>query len=247
MTSIKILQGLSSSETSNREKIIDLFKNTPIPDSEILGNLALYMNRQTIARVLFMQELYMQILPVHGVVMEFGVRWGQNLSLFESFRGIYEPYNYNRKIIGFDTFSGFPEIDTKDGAKVAVGDYSVTEKYEDHLAKVLTYQESESPISHKKKFELIKGDATETITDYLEAHPETIIAFAYFDFDIYLPTVKCLEAIKPHLTKGSIIAFDELNCPQFPGETRAFQEALGSNNYAVRRDPKNPLCAYIVF
>ena len=31
--------------------------------------------------------------------MEFGVRWGQNLALFESFRGIYEPYNYSVELL----------------------------------------------------------------------------------------------------------------------------------------------------
>jgi hypothetical protein len=194
-----------------------------------------------------MQELYKKILNIHGVVMEFGVRWGQNLSLFSSMRGMYEPYNYNRKIIGFDTFDGFPEVDQKDGNQVKVGDYKVTPNYEEYLEKILTYHESESPIAHKKKFELIKGDAVQTINGYLAKYPETIVSLAYFDFDIYQPTRECLKAIKPHLTKGSILAFDELNCDAFPGETLAFNEILGINNYSIRRDPLVPLCSYIVF
>ena|ERR1700754_1026828 len=247
MRPIKVLSGSNETESQRRKEFVGMLKSSPIPDQELLFNLGLYLNRQTLSRILFMHELYQKMLPVHGVIMEFGVRWGQNLSLFESFRGIYEPFNYNRKIIGFDTFSGFPEIDPKDGQKVSIGDYGVSKDYEDYLETVLEYHESEAPISHKKKFELIKGDATQTIGNYLEQHPETVIAFAYFDFDIYLPTVKCLKAIKPHLTKGSILAFDELNCPEFPGETIAFNEVLGVNNYAIRRDPKNPLCSYIIF
>ena len=39
--------------------------------------------------------------------MEFGVRWGQNLITLNNLRGIYEPFNHSRKIIGFDTFEGF--------------------------------------------------------------------------------------------------------------------------------------------
>lgn len=107
---LNVLSGSSRAEIDKRTEFVDLLKNSPIPDSEILYNLGLYLNRQTLSRIFFMQELYQQILPVHGVIMEFGVRWGQNLSLFESFRGMYEPYNYNRKIIGFDTFSGFPRL-----------------------------------------------------------------------------------------------------------------------------------------
>ena len=37
------------------------------------------------------------------MVIEFGVRWGANLGLFQSLRGMYEPFNYNRKIVGFET------------------------------------------------------------------------------------------------------------------------------------------------
>lgn len=246
MNTIKTLVGSKESEINNRSDFLQLFKQAPIPDSELLANLGLYLSRQTLSRILFMHDLYQKIIGVHGVVMEFGVRWGQNLALYESFRGIYEPYNYNRKIVGFDTFSGFPEVHDKDGTRVAVGDYSVTDQYESYLEQVLDYHESESPIAHKKKYELVKGDATQTIGKYLEAHPETIVAFAYFDFDIYLPTKKCLEAVMARVTKGSILAFDELNCPELPGETRAVQEVLGLNRYAIRRSPFNPLCSYIV-
>ena len=48
-----------------------------------------------------MVEIYRKILDVHGVIMEFGVRWGRNLALFESLRGIHEPFNHNRKIVQY--------------------------------------------------------------------------------------------------------------------------------------------------
>lgn len=147
-----------------------------------------------------MHEIYSKIINVHGIVIEFGVRWGQNLSLFQSFRGMYEPFNHSRTIVGFDTFAGFPSVDEKDGVKIAKGDYTVTDCYEQHLDVVLRAQETLSPIAHKKKYALVKGDATETIHTYLTQHPETVIALAYFDFDIYAPTKVCLEAILPRLT-----------------------------------------------
>lgn len=246
MNAIRTLGGSRESEIKNRGDFLQLLKQTPIPDNELLSNLGLFLSRQTLSRILFMHDLYQKIIGVHGVVMEFGVRWGQNLALYESFRGIYEPFNYNRKIVGFDTFSGFPEVHGKDGSRVAAGDYGVTDHYEDYLEQVLAYHESESPIAHKKKYELVKGDATRTMGQYLEAHPETIVALAYFDFDIYLPTKKCLEAVMARVTKGSVIAFDELNCPEFPGETLAVMEVLGLSRYAIRRSPLNPLCSYIV-
>ncbi|MBK9362456.1 MAG: crotonobetainyl-CoA--carnitine CoA-transferase, partial [Rubrivivax sp.] len=46
--------------------------------------------------------------------------------------------------------------------------------------------------------------------------------------------------------KGSVLAFDELNCPEFPGETRALREVLGLSKFAIRRDPSSPLTSYLV-
>ena len=224
-----------------------LYSNAPLPIEERLQNLGLFSTRQLLSRILFMHELYNKIINVHGNIFEFGVRWGQNLSLFHAFRGIYEPFNHNRKIVGFDTFSGFPIIDKRDGVSVNQGDYSVAENYEEYLELVLTNHEKESPISHIKKFELVKGDASITVPKYLESHPETIIAFAYFDFDIYKPTVDCLKAILRHLVRGSLIAFDELNYSKFPGETLAVMEVLGLNNIRLQRSPLSPLGSYFIF
>ena len=167
---IKIINRSTTNELSFREKFFKLFKDCPIPDNELLPNLGLFIKRQDMARILFMHELYKKIINVNGMIMEFGVRWGQNLALFELFRGIYEPFNYNRKIIGFDTFGGFPSIDINDG-KVNIdstNNYSVTKNYEQYLEQILDYHEQESPIPHIKKYQLIKGDATIEIEKYLK-------------------------------------------------------------------------------
>jgi hypothetical protein len=242
-------KGYSSiNEKSLRERFFKLFRDCPIPNNELLLNLGLFIKRQDLTRILFMNELYNKIINVHGIVVEFGVRWGQNLALFESFRGIYEPFNHNRKIVGFDTFEGFPSLHEKDGKSeiVTVNAYSTTKGYEDYLKQVLDYHEQESPISHIKKYQLIKGDATIEIGKFLKDNPETIIALAYFDLDIYEPTKKCLEAIKEHLTKGSVIGFDELNLHDFPGETLALKEVFGLDRYRIIRSPYSSVQSYIV-
>lgn len=245
---IQLKANPSTQEVTSRAKFLETFKRSPIPENELLAQLGLFMNRQTLSRLLFMTELYQKIIHVHGNVVEFGVRWGQNLSLFTSLRGIYEPFNCNRKILGFDTFSGFPSVSPADGSDKVVtpGAFSVTQGYEEYLSEVLAYHESESPISHMKKFELIKGDATVTVEKYLRDHPETVIALAYFDFDLYEPTKRCLELIRGHVTKGTVIGFDELNCAYWPGETVAVKEALGLDRYAIRRSPLTPWASYIV-
>jgi len=245
---IKAKWNASTHEEDIRGDIVRYFRSCPIPDREILQNLPLFLSRQNLSQILFVQEMYQHILDVHGVVMEFGVRWGRNLALYESLRGIYEPFNHNRKIIGFDTFEGFPSVDNKDGDDdiIAVGAYNVTQDYEEYLVKILDYHEKESPISHIKKYELVKGDASEGIVRYLDAHPETIVALAYFDFDIYKPTRDCIDAIRSRLTRGSVIGFDELNNATYPGETLALKETLGLSTYKIRHSKFSPTQSYII-
>lgn len=101
---IEIKSIASSNELENRNKLIDLFNNCPIPENERLTNSGLFVKRQDLTKQLFFNDLYSKIVGVHGVIMEFGVRWGQNLVTLNNLRGIHEPFNYSRKIIGFDTF-----------------------------------------------------------------------------------------------------------------------------------------------
>jgi hypothetical protein len=238
----------SDTERNRRVQMAQWMRNSPIPDTEIWSHMGLYLNRQELSRIFYIHDLYKMILDVQGVVMEFGVRWGQQMALYASFRGMYEPFNYTRKIIGFDTFEGFPEVHAHDGTgKLArKGAFTVSDKHEEHLAEILAYHEAESPIPHLKKFELVKGDVRQTVPQYLKQHPETVIAFACFDLDLYEPTLKTLQAIKPHLVKGSVIWFDETNCPDFPGETRAVQEFFGLNNLRLRRSPHAGFASYVV-
>jgi hypothetical protein len=180
------------------------------------------------------------------VLMEFGTCYGRTAALLTNLRGMFEPFNFTRKLVVFDTFSGLSGTNEKDGNdRLATdGAYSAGDGYEKHLAEVLSYHESEAPIPHRKKFEIVKGDAAKSITAYLAEHPETIIAMAYFDFDIYGPTKTCLEAIRPHLTKSSVLAFDELNCPEYPGETTALVEVFGLGKCSLKRSPFSPWMSY---
>jgi hypothetical protein len=223
------------------------FREAPLPPDELLANLGLFFTSKSLSRTLFFYEMYRKIVQTHGVIMEFGVRWGQTLALLSALRGIFEPFNRHRKIIGFDTFAGFRGMGPEDGelCRTVDGSFSVSEGYEKYLERLLALEDALNPIAHLKKFELVKGDALQTIPAYLERHPETIVSMAIFDFDIYKPTRAALEAIKPHLMKGSVLVFDELCDDIFPGETIAAREVLGLHNMRVKRLPMTARISYM--
>jgi hypothetical protein len=237
----------SASEKDLHKRFTSLLKSSPLPDDELLPNLGLFLSSKSFARLLFFYEIYQKILHSHGVVIECGVRWGQTLSILSALRGSLEPYNRHRHIIGFDTFEGFKGLSDKDGklCQSKDGSFSVSAGYEDYLSEILTLQEQLNPMAHIKRFSLVKGDATETIPHYFKEHPETIVSLAIFDFDIYKPTVAALKAIKPHLCKGSVLVFDELCDPYFPGETVALNEVFGLNNLRIKRLPMTARISYL--
>ncbi len=237
----------SGGEKDAQGRFTELLRQTPIPDEELLANLGLYLSSKSLSRVLFFHEIYRRILHSHGIVCEFGVRWGQTLSLLSALRGIFEPFNRHRKILGFDTFEGFKGMSAEDGtaSRCTEGSFGVPQGYEQYLDEVLHLQEALNPIGHLKKYELVKGDATETVPRYLADHPETIISLAIFDFDIYKPTRAALEAIRPHLCKGSILVFDELCDDIFPGETLALREVFGLEGLRIERLPMTARVSFV--
>lgn len=238
----------SAGEKDLEGALVQMFKGAPIPDEECLANLGLFLTSKNLSRLLFFYEIYKKVVHTHGVIMEFGVRWGQNLALLTSLRGIFEPFNRHRKIIGFDTFTGFKGVGAKDGSRCQCSDgsFSVPEMYEDYLGKLLRVHEQLNPIGHLQKFELVKGDGCQTIPEYFSRHPETVVSLAIFDFDIYKPTKAALQAIRPRLFKGTVLVFDELCDDIFPGETLAVEEVLGVNNLRLQRMPMTSRISYAV-
>ena len=187
----------------------------------------LSINRQSLQRIFQWKFLYELQSKNIGSVIELGVHYGATLSTLINLRGIVEPYNLQRKIIGIDTFEGFVSVGEKDkGTHDWVnGDYSVSGfNYEKHLEQVLSYHEMNCPLSHVKKFEILKGDAPFVLSKYLTENTHTIFSMVIFDMDVYQPTKECLLLIKKHCHANTIIVFDEINCSSFPGETLALTE-----------------------
>ncbi len=219
----------------------------------ILGNRAwnwdmqVLLKRQVLSRIIHYYEIYQHILPVSGSILEFGVQWGATMATLISLRGMFEPFNHARRIIGFDTFEGFKSVSEQDLHFSKQGQYTVEAGYEKKLEEILALHEELSPISHVRKFELVKGDGMTTIPKYIAENPHLVVACAIFDFDIYKPTKTAIEAVLPRLTKGSVLVFDELNCKHFPGETQAVLETIGLNRLRLKSDPHQPYTSFAIF
>jgi len=239
----------SDTEVEAYQNLARQLREAPIPPNQLLAHLPLFLTRSSLAHVLFMNDLYRQALTVHGDILEFGTRWGRNLALFLSLRNIHEPHNYTRRVVGFDTFEGFASLSAEDGADTILkaGNLAVTDDWQAGLDQLMASHEALAPRPTLKRYELVKGDVVETFPAWLEQHPESLVALAYFDMDIYKPTREALQALLPRLTRGSVIGFDELCLQAFPGETVALREVFDLSRHRLIRSPYSGNQSYIVY
>jgi hypothetical protein len=187
-------------------------------------------------------------LGVKGSIVDCGVFHGGSLLTWARLSTIFEPFNYHRKIIGFDTFSGFPSVENidKGNLNAEIGGLSPIYDIFAELSKVIENFNSIRPLGEIKKIELVKGDALETIPKFVHNNKWLVCSMLYLDFDLIKPTKCAIQNILPRMPKGSILAFDELGNSDWPGETQALVETLGIKELEIRNFPWEPNISYAI-
>lgn len=216
-----------------------------------LENFTKYVSRESITRFLARNEVFKTQLNIHGSILDFGVRRGASLMTWAHLSAIYEPVNYTREIIGFDTFTGFPEIDGKNDMGsckeiIAKGALSVECGMKDDIQRSVALHDSTRFLGHMEKVRLIEGDILETLPRFLDENRHIVVSLLHVDVDIYAPTKCILETVLPKMPKGAVILFDEINMKVFPGETVALSEAIGIKNLKINRFDFCPNISYAV-
>lgn len=221
------------------------FEQSPCSVEDKLANFQKYVPRQTIARFIVQYEIFKRILNVKGSIVECGVHHGGGVMAWAKLSSTLEPYNYRRKIIGFDTFEGFPEVHESDGEKPKKGMFGAGYDVVAELDRCIFDYDQNRFLNQISKVELVKGDANETIPAYVDNNPHLIVSLLYLDFDIYEPTATALKHFVPRMPKGSVIAFDEVNNSNWPGETKALLESLELSRRVLECSPSEPNISWI--
>jgi hypothetical protein len=232
-----------SPESESTREILNLLESSKAEIKEVIQSPMFYSSRQTFTKILTRIKLFEKILTVQGSIVECGVYKADSLMTFFHLSNIYEPFSFTRKIIGFDTFEGFPHVSENDTGNYAnlghLNDISF-----DLLQAVVGAQEKNKAIAGINKIDLVKGDASKTIPDFIQKNPHLIISLLYLDFDLYHPTKIALEHLLPRVPIGGIVAFDELNQAKWAGETVAFNEMVGIGNVNLKKFTFDPHVSY---
>jgi Macrocin-O-methyltransferase (TylF) len=212
-----------------------------------LENFTKYVRRQHLKRFLAFYELFKLVLPLKGSVVECGIFRGFGVMAWAKLSAMLEPENLTRRIYGFDTFEGFPVVSSQD--RNHIHDPAIGELYADsyhELEQLICEFDRDRFLGHISKVELIKGDMAETIPSFLESHGHLLISLLYMDCDLYQPTKIALSHFLPRMSKGAVIAFDELDNPLWPGETQAMLDAVGADKLRLRRLEWDPYIAFAI-
>ena len=140
--------------------------------------------------------------------LEFGVATGSTINFFSN-------YLKNKKIYGFDNFTGNTEnwVGNKTRIKGA-------------------WDRGGKPPKVNDNVELIVGDIQNTLDNFLKKNTNKV-NFVHIDVNTYETTKFILERIKPKLIKGAIIIFDDYyNLPAWKnGEYKAMTEIFSENEF----------------
>jgi len=217
-----------------------------------LRNFEKYVPRESLSRFMAKYELFKMIKNTKGSIVECGVHFGGGLMSWAKLSTILEPYAVRRKIIGFDTFEGFPDISSEDlesskHDNLEAGKFKSHNHIYDELIDCIDDYDKERYINHVNKVELVKGDATITIPQYIEDNKHLLVSLLYLDFDIYQPTKVALDNFVKRMPKGSVIVFDEINNEYWKGETIAALEYFKTfNNLELKKFDFDSNIAYAV-
>lgn len=237
----------TAAEEQVGKNLEQIFGTSPDSVEAKLENFPKYVRRKSVTRFLALYELFKKVLKLKGSIVDCGVYRGFSLMSWAKISSILEPANLTRRIYGFDTFEGFNSVSDKDqNGHQLIEEGGLSSNNYEELLQLIQEFDKDRFLGHIPKLHLIKGDATQTIPDFVKKNHHLVVSLLFLDFDLYEPTKIALENFLPRMPKGAVLAFDELDNPIWPGETVALFETLGINKLKIRRLDWEPYIGYSI-
>ncbi len=163
-----------------------------------------------------------EVAEVPGDIVECGVGHGRSLVSLARANELFSPH---KRVLGFDSFHGFPDAVTQDlGERVDSVGRPPSGWADTSLEAVRSVLDAPA--------ELIPGFFEAT----LEAtHLPDAISLLHVDCDLYASTRTVLERCLPLVSPDGLVILDEYLEPRWPGATVAVDEQVGAD--AVQWEP----------
>jgi hypothetical protein len=235
---------LPAEEVAGRN-LARIFESSGDSLEEKLENFPKYVRRQKLKRFLALYEVFKLALPVKGSVVDCGVYKGFSLMSWAKLSAMLEPENLTRRIYGFDTFRGFPTSSSQDGNSTSTPQPGeLASDSHDELLELIAEFDRDRFLGHIQKVYLVRGDMSATIPEFVADNPHLVVSLLFLDADLFEATGAALRHFVPRMPRGAVIAFDELDNPQWPGETLALLDEIGIGKLRLRRMEWDPYISW---
>lgn len=194
-----IYNSITSSKNNDNQEIFDVFNSfMRSDDRSIFYKMAMKIN------------IFNTIADLPGDIVECGVFKGSSLLLWLKLVSMTTP-NSIRKVIGFDFFDqNFVETLENNTDKKAMSEvFSRCPLIRDDISVEGITKRILNAGFHTSKFELVKGDLSNTSKEYVNSRPGMRISLLYMDVDLETPTYDALCAMWDRIVPGGIVVFDE--------------------------------------
>jgi len=154
--------------------------------------------------------LFDKVKNVPGDIIECGVFKGTGLFTFLKLKRYFCPNSY-KKIIGFDFFNSKELIESlspQDKKTMSLLFEGRNFKHEISYKNFLENKILESGFEDHE-FELISGDISKTVLNFVESRSGAKISLLYLDLDLEQPTYDVLTSLWSKVSAGGIVVFDE--------------------------------------
>ena len=158
-------------------EVAEVFDNSSDTIEARIESFPRYVRRQQLTRFLALYEIFKRTIPAKGSVVECGVFRGFGLMSWAKFSAILEPNNLTRRIYGFDTYGGFPSVNTRDvnAVRTPVQGDLASDSF-DELTKLIDLYDRDRFLGHIDKVHFVSGDAAVAIPKFMREHPHVIVS-----------------------------------------------------------------------
>ena len=195
---------------------------------DLYNDFSLWGELDRFTKMLARYELFKLVTNMPGDIVEGGVLKGAGVLYWAKLIQIFNP-NSRRKVVGFDTFDGYPEDTSKAHDQRTAKAFTKEQIADSNAVSTEAIMEAAEKQGLAHRVELVKGDASQTVGEYAKANPGFRIALLNLDFVLYDPTLAAMQHLYPRVVPGGIVALDEYAVAD-KGESDAVDEVLAGEN-----------------
>jgi hypothetical protein len=196
------------------KQIIKFKKKNNFSDFDLITNYGLFSGDTNLYKTLIIFDLIKHTSKVKGDIIELGIHKGNTSLLIKK---ILDIFKIKKNLYLLDHFKGLIHFNKKDTklSKKLKKKYIGKRKQIEQFIKFFNL----------KNIKIIDKDATTLKPAFFRKKK---FSLAYFDMDLYLPTLRALEAIDKNISVGGYIVFDE-------GDKKLWSEKLAIKDFLKKK------------